>query len=87
MFEDHDIEDVEQSENNDRDLIAADPEGVDSDKPAVGEGWDVEGLVDDLPPLPTEEEAEMGELCRTPKGSTDEEVRVMVEALEEGGAF
>jgi hypothetical protein len=79
MFEESNIEDVEQSETND--------EGILGDIEAEFE--ELEEQVEDLPALPTEEEAELGELCRVPKapqfqGCTliDEETPEMVEAFE-----
>jgi hypothetical protein len=92
MTENTDIEDVESAEDYKERFGSCASDDCRSEGTVLEEiEADFESLkadVEDMDPLPTEEEAELGELCRvedplpSPKGATDEEVRAAIEDSE-----
>jgi hypothetical protein len=81
MFDNSNIEDVEQSETDEADF----------DKAVEEFSQWLNEQIEDLPDLPTADEAQLGELCKTPTTQfdqcklVDEGTGDLIEALEEGG--
>lgn len=87
MTNETNVEDVEQLKNDDTEK-GGDTKGILGDIEA--EFKELSEMAEDLPPLPTEEEAELGELCRVRRTQfddcelVDDETPDLIGAITEG---